>query len=162
MSASKAQRAASAERRKNAIQMVLAGLDYETIAERLHYASRGAAHTDVDRALAASLADLKKEAANLREVQARRYHRLLAAVWPKALKAEGKDQLKAVETAARLVDRVVKLYGLAEPDRLDLDVTGAITAEDLMEIINHAPDDGTVPGLAPDDDSTPPGTDADA
>lgn len=159
MSASKAKRAATAERRKNAIQMVLAGLDYETIAERLHYASRGAAHTDVDRALSANLADLKKEAGVLREVQARRYHRLLAAVWPKALKADGKDQLKAVETAARLVDRVVKLYGLAEPDKLDLDVTGQITAEDLMEIIRNAPDDSLPPGMDPDD-VTPPGTDA--
>ncbi|WP_327415412.1 hypothetical protein [Streptomyces sp. NBC_01233] len=135
MSASKAKRAEVAERRKNAIQMVLAGLDYETIAERLGYASRGAAHTDVTRALTANLADLKKEAGTLREVQARRYQRLLAAVWPKALKGD----LKAVETAARLTDRVVKLYGLAEPDRLDLDVTGQVTAEDLMEIIRNAP-----------------------
>ncbi|MGW6416287.1 hypothetical protein [Streptomyces sp. NPDC055055] len=135
MSASKAKRAEVAERRKNAIQMVLAGLDYETIAERLGYASRGAAHTDVSRALSANLADLKKEAATLREVQARRYQRLLAAVWPKALKGD----LKAVETAARLTDRVVKLYGLAEPDKLDLDVTGQVTAEDLMEIIRNAP-----------------------
>ncbi|MFE4329643.1 hypothetical protein ACFRQM_09325 [Streptomyces sp. NPDC056831] len=137
MSASKAKRAQVAERRKNAIQMVLAGLDYETIAERLGYASRGAAHTDVDRALTANITDLKKEAGTLREVQARRYHRLLTAVWPKALKGD----LKAVETASRLTDRVVKLYGLAEPDKLDLDVTGQITAEDLMEIIRNAPDD---------------------
>jgi hypothetical protein len=140
VSASKAQRAATAERRKNAIQMVLAGVDYETIAERLHYASRGAAHTDVDRALRANMADLGKEAAALREVQARRYQRLLAAVWPKALKSEGADQLRAVETAARLVDRVVKLYGLAEPDKLNLDVSGQITAEDLMEMIRNSPD----------------------
>ncbi|MFE7357736.1 hypothetical protein ACFU8Q_32535 [Streptomyces sp. NPDC057543] len=137
MSASKAKRAQVAERRKNAIQMVLAGLDYETIADRLGYASRGAAHTDVDRALTANITDLKKEASTLREVQARRYHRLLTAVWPKALKGD----LKAVETASRLTDRVVKLYGLAEPDKLDLDVTWQITAEDLMEIIRNAPDD---------------------
>jgi hypothetical protein len=140
VSASKAKRAQVAERRKNAIQMVLAGLDYETIAERLGYASRGAAHTDVDRALRANLADLGKEAVALREVQARRYQRLLAAVWPKALKSDGNDQLKAVETAARLVDRVVKLYGLAEPDKLNLDVSGQITAEDLMEMIRNSPD----------------------
>lgn len=136
MSASKATRAKVAERRRSAIQMVLAGLDYETIAERLGYASRGAAHTDVTRALSANLADLKAEAATLREVQARRYHRLLAAVWPKAVKGD----LKAVETAARLTDRVVRLYGLAEPDKLDLEVSGQVTAEDLMEIIRNTPD----------------------
>ncbi|MEU1815159.1 hypothetical protein ABZ543_08170 [Streptomyces roseifaciens] len=135
MSASKAKRAQVAERRRNAIQMVLAGLDYETIAERLGYASRGAAHTDIDRALQANLADLKREAGTLREIQARRYQRLLAAVWPKALKG---DDLRAVETAARLVDRVVKLYGLAEPDKLDLDVSGQITAEDLMDLIRDS------------------------
>ncbi|MFE3378728.1 hypothetical protein [Streptomyces anulatus] len=138
MSASKAKRAEVAERRKNAIQMVLAGLDYETIADRLGYASRGAAHTDVDRALTSNLSDLKKEAGKLREVQARRYQRLLAAVWSKALKADT-DNLKAVETAAKLVDRIVKLYGLAEPDKLDLDMSGVVTAEDLMEIIRTAP-----------------------
>ncbi|MFE5595218.1 hypothetical protein [Streptomyces sp. NPDC056549] len=138
MSASKAKRAEVAERRKNAIQMVLAGLDYDTIAERLGYASRGAAHTDVSRAMAANLADVKKEAATLREVQARRYQRLLAAVWSKAIKADT-DNLKAVETAARLVDRIVKLYGLAEPDKLDIDMSGTVTADDLMEIIRNAP-----------------------
>ncbi|MFB8402192.1 hypothetical protein [Streptomyces sp. NPDC055912] len=138
MSASKAKRAEVAERRKNAIQMVLAGLDYETIAERLGYASRGAAHTDVSRALSANLADVKKEAATLREVQARRYQRLLAAVWAKAIKADT-DNLKAVETAARLVDRIVKLYGLAEPDKLDIEMSGTVTADDLMDIIRNAP-----------------------
>ncbi|MFJ5814983.1 hypothetical protein ACIQGT_13945 [Streptomyces sp. NPDC093108] len=137
MSASKAKRAQVAERRAKAIQMVLAGLDYETIADRLGYASRGAAHTDVSRALAANLADLGEEAGTLREVQARRYHRLLTAVWPKALKGD----LKAVEAAARLTDRVVKLYGLAEPDRVDVDVVGQVTAEDLMEIIRNTPAD---------------------
>lgn len=140
MSASKAKRAEVAERRKNAIQMVLAGVDYETIAERLHYASRGAAHTDVDRALRANLADLSKEAGTLRDVQARRYQRLLAATWPKALKSDGNDQLKAVETAARLVDRIVKLYGLAEPDKFSLDGSSTVTADDLMALIRSSPD----------------------
>jgi hypothetical protein len=136
MSASKAKRAQVAERRTRAIGMVLAGVDYDTIAERLGYASRGAAHTDVDRALSASLTNLKDKAQQLREVQAMRYQRLLAAVWPKALKGD----LKAVETAARLVDRIVKLWGLAEPDKLDLDVTGQITADDLLAIIRATPD----------------------
>lgn len=135
MSASKAKRAEVADRRRQAIGMVLAGLDYDTIATRLGYSTRNAAWTDVDRALTANLTDLKKDAAALREVQARRYHRLLAAVWTTALKGD----LKAVETAARLVDRVVKLYGLAEPDKLDVDVTGQVTAEDLMEIIRNTP-----------------------
>jgi hypothetical protein len=136
MSASKAKRAQVAERRTKAIAMVLAGVDYDTIAERLGYASRGAAHTDVDRALSANLTSLKDKAQQLREVQAMRYQRLLAAVWPKALKGD----LKAVETAARLVDRIVKLWGLAEPDKLDLDVTGQITAEDLLAIIRATPE----------------------
>ncbi|WP_411092298.1 hypothetical protein [Streptomyces sp. 049-1] len=142
MSASKAKRAQVAERRTKAIAMVLAGVDYDTIAERLGYASRGAAHTDVDRALSANLTSLKDKAQQLREVQAMRYQRLLAAVWPKALKGD----LKAVETAARLVDRVVKLWGLAEPDKLDLDVTGQITAEDLLAIVRATPDGDQDPG----------------
>lgn len=136
MSASKAKRAEVAERRRKLIQMVLAGLDYETIATRLGYASRGAAHTDVDRALKANLAEMKEAAATLREIQALRYQRLLAAVWTTALEGD----LKAVETAARLVDRIVKLYGLAEPDKVALDVAGQVTAEELMEIIRSSAD----------------------
>ncbi|MET7720661.1 hypothetical protein [Streptomyces mirabilis] len=142
MSASKAKRAQVAERRSKAIAMVLAGVDYDTIADRLGYASRGAAHTDVDRALSANLTDLKEQAGKLRETQAMRYQRLLAAVWPKALKGD----LKAVETAARLVDRIVKLWGLAEPDKLDLDVTGQITADDLLALIRSTPDGDEDPG----------------
>ncbi|MCM1964851.1 hypothetical protein [Streptomyces sp. G1] len=137
MAASKAQRAATAERRRKAISMVLAGVDWDTIAERLGYASRGAAHTDVTRALEANLRDVAGEAAVLREVQGLRYERLLAALWGKALKGDPKH----VEGAAKIVDRVVKLYGLAEPDKLKLDATGTVTAEDLMAMIRSAPAD---------------------
>jgi hypothetical protein len=144
MSASRAKRAQVAERRAKAIAMVLAGVDYETIADRLGYASRGAAHTDVDRALAAYLTDLKTEAGQLRETQAMRYQRLLAAVWPKALKGD----LKAAETAARLVDRIVKLWGLAAPDRLDVNVDAQRLGDEILALLREEPggeaDDGDV------------------
>jgi hypothetical protein len=150
VSASKAKRAQVAERRSKAIAMVLAGVDYDTIAERLGYASRGAAHTDVDRALSANLTDVKDKAQQLREVQLMRYQRLLAAVWPKALKAD----LKAVDAAARLTDRIVKLLDLAGPDKLDLNVTGQITVEDLLAIVRATPDADS------DEDSGAAGADA--
>jgi hypothetical protein len=138
MSASRAKRAQVAERRAKAIAMVLAGVDYETIADRLGYASRGAAHTDVDRALAANLTDLETSAGSLREVQFMRYQRLLAAVWPKALKGD----LKAVEGAARLVDRIVKLWGLAEPERLDLNVDAQSLGDEILALLREQTSDG--------------------
>ncbi|MER7835354.1 hypothetical protein ABTY98_05435 [Streptomyces sp. NPDC096040] len=149
MSASKAKRAQVAERRSKAIAMVLAGVDYDTIADRLGYASRGAAHTDVDRALSANLTNLETEAGKLREIQFGRYQRLLAAVWPKALKGD----LKAVEGAARLVDRIVRLWGLAEPERLDVNVDAQRLGDEILALLREQTSDGETDGDEGDEDA---------
>lgn len=125
MSASKAQRAQTAERRKNAIAMRLAGADWDTIADRLGYASKGAAYTDVQRALEASLTGMRENAETLRQLANMRLDRLLMVVYPKAL---GGD-LKAVEQARGIIADQRKLNGLDAPTKHEVVSIGAIEAE---------------------------------
>lgn len=108
MPASKAKRAQVAGRRNQAIALRLAGVDWETIAQRLDYASRGAACTDVNRAMEANLGELRDQTKEMRAIEALRLDRLQAAVWSKALKGD----TKAVDTVLRVMDRRLRLLGL--------------------------------------------------
>lgn len=116
MPASKAQRAKTADRRGKAIALRLAGMDWQTIADRLDYASRGAACVDVNRALEANLAEQSQAADTLREVETLRLDRLQAAAWPSAVKGD----LKAIDTVLKVIDRRIKLQGLDMPLRAEL------------------------------------------
>src|SRR3546814_5937084 len=99
MPASKAQQAATAERRKKAIALKLAGLDYQAIADQLGYADRAAAYVDIDRALKRNLAEEAEQVELLRHVAVQQLNRLQAAVWPKAVKGD----TRAAETALRVI-----------------------------------------------------------
>lgn len=125
MPASKAQRAVTAERRSKAIAMKLAGADYEHIATRLGYASRGAAYTDIDRAMQASVAEQDREASVLRQVEVARLDRLQAAFWPRAL---GGDT-KAGELCLKIIDRRCKLVVGDAPTRLEVLSVDAVERE---------------------------------
>lgn len=116
MPASKAQRAQTAERRKKAITLRLAGMDWQSIADQLGYSTRGAACTDVARALEVNLAEQTQAADTLREVESLRLDRLQAAAWPAAVKGD----LKAIDTVLKVIDRRVKLQGLDMPLRAEL------------------------------------------
>ncbi len=107
MPASKAQRAATAKRRADAIAMKLAGLSYETIAERLDYASRGAACTDIQRALEASLRDQHRDLEVWRHELMLGYLRLRAAMWPAAMAGD----TKAADVCLRINVQLSRLTG---------------------------------------------------
>ncbi|MET7713674.1 hypothetical protein [Streptomyces sp. NPDC005407] len=158
MPASKAQQAATAKRRAQLIALLLAGLDYDTIADKLSYASRQAATKDMCRTLAANRLEEKQQIEQLRQIEGMRLDRLQAAVWPKALKGD----LKAVETARRLIAERIRLFGVAEPMRTELSGPGGgpvpigpTTAAELQALIDSAgdgdPDDPVDDGL--DDDA---------
>ncbi|MFJ2752665.1 hypothetical protein [Streptomyces sp. NPDC087297] len=134
MPASKAQQATTAHRRAQAIALRLAGMDYQTIAERLDYSDRGAASKDVHRALEANLEAESVAAATLRELEVQRLDRMQAAAWAKAAKGD----LKAIETVLKVIDRRARLLGLDRPARTE--ITGAdggplqVEAVDLAEL----------------------------
>lgn len=152
MGTTKAKQAKVAERRAKAITLRLAGMDWQTIADRLEYSSRGAACQDVARALEANLAEQSQAADTLREVETLRLDRLQAAAWPAAVKGD----LKAIETVLKVIDRRVKLQGLDMPLRAELSgldggpmqLQHANLAK-LYDLIDTAGDDD------PDDDLTP-------
>lgn len=125
MPASKAQQAKTRERRINAIQLYLSGADWEQIARRLGYASRGAAFTDVNRALEEQVVELSSALEVLRKVEAARLDRLQSAIWVQAL---GGD-LRAVETALRISDRRALLLGLNRPSQVEVVTYDAIDQE---------------------------------
>lgn len=115
----KAKRAQVADRRAKAIALRLAGMDWQTIADRLDYPSRGAACTDVSRAMEANLEEQRTAVEVMREVESERLDRLQAAAWQSAARGD----LKAIETVIKLIDRRIKLHGLDTPVRTE--VTGA-------------------------------------
>jgi hypothetical protein len=119
MGTTKAKQASVAERRAQAITLRIAGMDWQRIADRLGYSSRGAACQDVARALEANLAEQMQAATTLREVESLRLDRLQAAAWPAAVKGD----LKAIETVLKVIDRRAKLQGLDMPAKTE--VTGA-------------------------------------
>lgn len=125
MSASSAQRAKTAERRAQAIQLRIAGLDYETIAKRLGYSSRQAAAKDLQRALARNL-ELERTAADeLRHIELMRLDRLQGSFWARAL---GGD-LKAAEFCLKVVTERRKLLGLDAPAQVEVITLDAVDAE---------------------------------
>lgn len=122
MPASKAQQAATAARRTKAIALRLAGVDFETIADRLDYASRQAAAKDVRRALEEYRAEESAAVEAWRELEGQRLNRLQAAAWSAAVKGD----LKAIETVLKVMAQRSKLLGLeAEKQRNDADIDDA-------------------------------------
>jgi hypothetical protein len=124
MPASTAQRIATATRRSQAVAMHLAGADWQTIANRLGYASRGAACTDVTRALEIAAAEAIRDIEVLRQVDLARVDRLQAAYWTAAL-AGDTDAAKVVQWC---IDRRAKLNGTDAPIKHEVVTIGAVEA----------------------------------
>jgi hypothetical protein len=136
MPASKAQQAATADRRKKAIALKLAGLDYQSIADQLGYADRAAAWIDIDRALKKNLREEAEAADTLRHVEIQRLDRLQAALWPKAIKGD----TKAADTTLRIITARCKLEGVEPPTQIALehrlDMEGELVAAALSAALD--------------------------
>ncbi|MTE20300.1 hypothetical protein F0L17_14515 [Streptomyces sp. TRM43335] len=115
MPASKAQRAATAERRSKAIAMRIGGADWQTIADALDYSDRAAAHKDVTRALEANRKAEAAQVEEMRDIETQRLDRLQAAFWPKALKGD----TKAAEIVRRCIMDRAKLQGTTTPEKVE-------------------------------------------
>lgn len=129
MPASKAQSAATSARRAQAIKLRIAGVDYDTIATTLGYASRGAAHTDIDRALQANKAEEDAAKEILREIEALRLDRLQAAVWNDAVKGDP----QAIGSALKIIAQRCRLLGLDAPTRTRIEIVDEEVARLLVD-----------------------------
>jgi hypothetical protein len=125
MGASLAQRAATADRRRKAIALRLAGAQYEQIAEQLGYADRGAAYNDIRRSLEQNLKEGSADGETLRELNRLRMERLIVASWSAATNG---DQ-KAIETTRRLIESLNKMYGIGTTMRVEHITIDAVDAE---------------------------------
>lgn len=132
MPPSKAQRAKTAARRTQAIQLRLAGTEWQQIADALGYASRAAAYVDVNRALEKALAEQRTGAEVLRETELLRLDRLQRGLWPTAVAGD----TKAADTVLRIIDRRMRLLGLDVPpdveERLRQELVAKIGAQMYM------------------------------
>lgn len=133
MPASKAERAAAADRRKRAIALRIAGLDWQAVADQAGYASRGAAYNAVNAALKANLEEQNANAEELRQLTVARYDRLQAAFWPKALKGDP----KAAEVVLKCLAGRAKIEGVDAPAKVEHSgqvVTYEINGVDLEQL----------------------------
>lgn len=125
MSASLAQRAFTADRRRKAIALRLAGAQYEQIAEQLGYNDRAHAYNDIKRSLEQNIKEGSADAETLRELNRLRMERLLVVAWGQAMAG---DQ-KAMETSRRLLESMNRMYGIGTTMRVEHITIDAVDAE---------------------------------
>ncbi|MFJ2745359.1 hypothetical protein ACIO3O_37515 [Streptomyces sp. NPDC087440] len=117
MGASPRQRLSAVERRIQALQMHLAGVDLRTVAKQIGYADASATKKAIDRAIADSIARGEEDIDDIRSREVVRYDRLQAAHWGKAIKGDP----KASEVVLKCMAGRERLQGLAAPKRLNIE-----------------------------------------
>lgn len=146
MPASRAKRADTAMRRRQAIDMRMGGASYQKIADELGYTSRGAACQDVTRALEQAVAEQTQSVEAYREEELQRLDELLAEAWiilkrqhvtvshgrliyddrtGEPLLDDG-PTLSAIDRILKIQERRAKFLGLDAPTRVE-----AITIDSL-------------------------------
>jgi hypothetical protein len=166
--ASKAQQAETAQRRADLIRLRRQGLDFDTIAARLGYSSRGAASKDLLRALESNRDEEAAEASVYRQQEGERLDAMLAALWPQATEErpiygkEGQFMGKGVDTRAvgeirQIIALRAKLFGLEMPAAVEVSGPGGgavrldhVGLAELNALISTAGDPD--PGSADTDD----------
>lgn len=108
---SAAKRTQVAQRRTQAIQLRLAGAEWQQIADTLGYSDKAAANKDVTRALEMAAREQRASAEVLRETELQRLDRLQRGLWATAIAGD----VRAVEAVLRVMDRRMKLLGLDIP-----------------------------------------------
>jgi hypothetical protein len=103
----------SKEKQKRAMALKLAGASYAQIAENLGYADASGAHKAVAVGMKSSL---QENAGELRKIHYGRLEHMLMLVWP----AVNTGDSHAVNSALQVMDRMERLYGLNEAQRVDI------------------------------------------
>ena len=115
------------QRMHQALELRLAGATLSAIAGKLGYASESSAYNAIKAVMAKTVA---APSAELREIETRRYDKLLFAIWPAAMKGD----LDAIDRVLKIAAQRARLLGLDAPVKL-ADADGAplgVTVFDLM------------------------------
>jgi hypothetical protein len=99
-------------KRVRAVELVAQGRSYDEIAHEVGYSHRGSAHRAVSKALAEREVDAVDQ---LRHTEIDRLDRLQASVWPKAMSGD----VGAAHLIVKIIDRRIRLLGLADRERRD-------------------------------------------
>ncbi len=98
-------KALAAYRKARAMELALAGADYDTIAKEVGYANRGTAWRTVQRALRERT---DKAVDELRALQLARLDSVQVGAWDQAMAGD----VKAAHTVLRVIDQRCRLLGL--------------------------------------------------
>ncbi|WP_433341697.1 hypothetical protein [Streptomyces sp. CA-253872] len=139
MGASKAQRATAAKKRAQATSLRVAGVDWATIADRVGYASAGAACAAVGEALKANLREQEQSVDELRAVGLAKINRLQAAFWPAAI--QDKD-VRAAKIVLECIKQEARLQGTEAPTRVNVEAQRLV--DEILAVM--ADDDGAEDG----------------
>ena len=107
----------SLDRHKKALELRIAGVSYQKIADNLGYKSRGAAGEAVKSALKKTL---QEPADELRTLECERLNSIFLVIWP--LVKQG--NMAAIDRAIRIQERRAKYLGLDAPEKRDLTSDG--------------------------------------
>lgn len=110
---SKAKQVEVSERRNKAVQMRIAKIDYQTIADRLGYQNRSYACRDISRALQQARAEEDRSIDMYKEQELAGLDRAQAAIWARVLSGE----LEAIDRYVRIVQTRCRLLGLFAPTK---------------------------------------------
>ena len=114
--AAAARKAARLKRRREAVELRMAGVDYQTIADRAGYSSKGRAYSDIWASVSKARIAEEAEVAELKYLELLRIDRLQVAHWPKALKGDAQSSLivlRLMERRARTIDGMEKPVDMA-------------------------------------------------
>jgi hypothetical protein len=107
------------DRKANAaLQLRVAGADWDDIAQVIGYPTGRAALVATERALEKELRSESKDA--LRMMASKRLDRLLRAVWPKAINEAHPEQLQSVGKAREIIADFRKVHGLDAPTEISV------------------------------------------
>ncbi|MEC3995008.1 hypothetical protein VSR01_16305 [Actinacidiphila sp. DG2A-62] len=129
MPPSQRQKKNTAEGRREALQLHLAGIDLATIAKQLHYADASAAKKAIDRAFEESIDRAHADIDELRRKAIARYDRMQSAFWGKAVKGDP----KAADIVLRIMRDRGRIEGTEVPTRINVDAQRL--GEEIMGII---------------------------
>lgn len=115
------------ERRRKAMALALAGVDWQIITEQCGYHSRGDAIEDISNALIDNPVDALPEPAT-RQLQIARLSRMLAGVWTKATRGDA----RSIEVSTRLIKELCALQGVKDIKPVELPVEEVLSAYDEL------------------------------
>jgi hypothetical protein len=123
---------ATAENRRKALQLRLAGLTFEEISDTMGLGNRGAAYALVRDSLEETRREIREDADRYVAEEVTRIERLIRAIWTKAIGNPGTGtdpDLKAIDRMEKLMARKAKLLGLDAPVRAELSGPGGAPIE---------------------------------